>query len=375
MLKCKRCLYPSSKPDLQIFSDGLCAACHSFDNRESIDYTKRKLELVEILEKYRSKDGSRHDCIVPSSGGKDSTTQALRVRELGFNPLIVTVTTDHLTTIGRANIENLKNLGFDCIEITPNPVIRRKINKFALETVGDISWPEHLLIFTVPIRVAVQMKIPLLIWGEQSQNEYGGPASAAESNVLDRRWLEEFGGLNGLRVSEVGEMVGAKPEQMIPYQYPTDEELKEVGVTGLFLGYYTPWDGYQNALYAQAHGFQSYPHCVEGSLACYENVDNAQTGIHDYFKYLKYGFGRATDIACNHIRRGRLTREDAVRMVELHDGRYPSSYLGIPLEEILKPIGMTKAEFDKVCERFTNRKIFPCSPIASSPSSSTVARS
>jgi len=134
--------------------------------------------------------------------------------------------------------------------------------------------------------------------------------------------------------------------------------LQSVGVTGLFLGYYFPWDGYQNALIAQGFGFETFPSLVEGSLANYENLDNYQTGIHDYFKYLKFGFGRATDIANNHIRRGRLSREDAVAMVKRHDGKFPWTYLGRPIEEILREIDITVDEFQTVCDRFTNKRLF-----------------
>jgi hypothetical protein len=160
--------------------------------------------------------------------------------ELGMNPLCVTATTDHLSEIGRRNIENLKRLGVDYIEVSVNPVIRRRINRFALRTVGDISWPEHVTIFTIPVRIAVQMGIPLIVWGENSQNEYGGPASASENNVLTRRWLEEFGGLLGLRVTDLIGQEGIQPHHLIQYTYPSDEELARVGVTGIFLGYYLP---------------------------------------------------------------------------------------------------------------------------------------
>src|SRR6185295_4405365 len=179
MLKyCVRCLYPDSKPDLFIDVEGVCSACRSFEQRKAIDYGKRKEELLAILEKYRSKDGSNYDCIVPGSGGKDSTYQALKIRELGFNPLIITATTDHLTDIGRRNIENLKNQGFDYVEVTPNPVVRKCIAKLALATVGDIEYAEHLAMFTIPIREAVNRNIPLVIYGENSQHEYGGPEKA-----------------------------------------------------------------------------------------------------------------------------------------------------------------------------------------------------
>jgi N-acetyl sugar amidotransferase len=351
---------PETKPDLFIDEEGVCNACRSFEQRKSIDWDTRKDELLTILERYRSKDGRNYDCIIPVSGGKDSHSQTLRLLELGMNPLCVTATTDKLSTIGRRNIENLKNLGVDYIEVTTNPAVRRKINRLALTEIGDISWPEHVTIFTIPVRIAVQLSIPLIIWGENAQNEYGGPAAAAEDNTLTRSWLEEFGGLLGLRVSDLIGQDGIEPKQLIQYTYPTDDELQKAGVTGLYLGYYLPWDGYQNALLAQAHGFETYHKTVEGSLVNYENLDNYQTGIHDYYKFLKYGFGRATDLACLHIRRGRLSRENGLKLVKKHDGKFPWEYLGCKLEEILEEIDMTLEEFIKVCDRFTNKKLFVC---------------
>jgi N-acetyl sugar amidotransferase len=351
---------PETKPDLFIDGDGVCSACRNFERRHAVDWDARRRELTAVLDRYRSADGAAYDCIVPVSGGKDSTFQVLRLLELGRNPLCVTATTDHLTPLGRRNIENLKGLGVDYVEVTTNPVVRRRINRLALTQVGDISWPEHVTIFTIPVRMAVHFGIPLIVWGENPQNEYGGPASAAADNVLTRRWLEEFGGLLGLRVSDLSGQEGIEPKHLIQYTYPTDEQLARVGVTGLFLGYYVPWDGYANALYAQGHGFSTYDRPVEGSLVNYENLDNAQTGIHDYFKFLKYGFGRATDLACLHVRRGRLAREDAVRLVKRHDGKFPWTYLGTPLDAILKSIDMTLDDFIRVCDRFTNKKLFVC---------------
>jgi hypothetical protein len=224
--------------------------------------------------------------------------------------------------------------------------------------VGDISWPEHVGIFTIPVRAAVQFKVPLIVWGENSQNEYGGPAAAAENNVLNRRWLEEFGGLLGMRVSDLIGQEGIEAKHLIPYSYPSDEELQHVGVTGLFLGHYIPWDGLANTLIASANGFQSHPKVVEGSMVNYENLDNHQTGIHDYFKFLKFGFSRATDIACLHVRRGRISRQDALEIVRQRDGRFPWTYLGKPLADILEPLDLSVDEFVKVCDKFSNKKIF-----------------
>ncbi len=357
---CRRCVMPETKPDLQIDAAGICSACRSYERRKDVDWAKRKEELLAVLERFRSRDGSRYDCVVPVSGGKDSTFQTVRMLELGMNPLCVTATTDKLSDIGRRNIENLKRLGVDYVEVTANPVVRRRINRLALTQVGDISWPEHVLIFTIPVRTAVQAGVPLIVWGENSQNEYGGPAADAENNVLTRRWLEEFGGLLGLRVSDLAGQEGIEARNLIQYTYPSDEDLRRGGITGIFLGYYLPWDGYGNALISQAHGFETYHKPVEGSLVNYENLDNVQTGIHDYFKFLKFGFGRATDLACLHVRRGRLSRADAIRLVKMHDGKFPWVYLGCPIGEVLAEIGMSLEEFVRVCDRFTNKKLFVC---------------
>lgn len=357
---CKRCVMPDTKPDLYLDGEGICNACRSYERRTVIDWDSRYQELLKLLDKYRSQDGSTWDCIVPVSGGKDSTYQVVRILQLGLNPLCVTSTTCDLSEIGRKNIENLKRLGVDYIEVSPNPRIRAKLNRIGLTQVGDISWPEHVGIFTIPVRAAVQFNVPLIIWGENSQNEYGGPAAAAQDNILTRRWLEEFGGLLGLRVSDLIGLEGIEARHLIPYTYPSDEELARVGVTGLFLGYYLPWDGLSNALIAQANGFTTYHRMVEGSMVNYENLDNYQTGIHDYFKFLKFGFGRATDLACLHARRGRLTRTDALSIVQRLDGKFPWTYLGKSLEDILKQIDMTVEEFVQICDRFTNKKLFVC---------------
>jgi len=357
---CRRCVMPETKPDLKFDETGVCSACHYFERRAEVDWAERRGQLEAILDRYRvqARGKNNYDCIIPCSGGKDSTFQTLTMLDMGMTPLCVTATTDRLSPIGRRNIENIKKLGVDYIEVSTNPVVRRKINKLCLEQVGDISWPEHLTIFTVPVRVAVQTGVPLIIWGENSQNENGGPAARAGNPVLDRRWLEEFGGLLGLRVSDLFGYQSIEPRHLIQYTYPVDEDLARVGVTGLFLGHFLPWDGHNNALLAQAHGFETWPTTVEGSIVNYENLDNEQMRIHDYFKFLKYGYSRATDWACWHIRRGRLTREQGLALVKAHDGKFPWSYLGVGLETMLAEIDMTLEEFQAVCDRFTNRKLF-----------------
>jgi N-acetyl sugar amidotransferase len=348
---------PDTRPDTP-FEDGICSACHNFSRRQEVNWESRAASLHSILDQYRSRDQSNWDCIVPVSGGKDSTYQVLRLLELGVNPLCVTATTCDLSEIGRKNIENIKSLGVDYVEFTINPIVRRKLNYIGLTQVGDISWPEHVAIFTIPVRAAIQFQVPLIVWGENGENEYGGPAAVCENSVRRRGWLDEFGGLLGLRVSDMVGLEGLTAKDLVSLRFPSDEQLEERGVTSIYLGYYLAWDGSQNALLAQEHGFTSFPTTVEGSLVNYENLDNHQTGIHDYFKFLKFGFGRATDLACLEIRRGRLTRSDAIPMVLEQDGAFPWTYLGKPIEKVLEPLGIAISEFIKICDRFTNKKLF-----------------
>lgn len=355
---CSNCLLPRSKPDLYLNETGKCAACVSFDERPSIDWNSRRIEFKNLVREIKSRKTSSWDCIVPVSGGKDSTAQVLHALEYDLKPLCITSTTCDLTPIGRKNIDNIKSFGVDYIEVSPNIQVRSRLNKLCLEQVGDISWPEHVGIFTIPIRMAVQFRVPLILWGENSQNEYGGPSSASNKSNLDRRWLEEFGGLLGLRISDLIETYGFSQQELDLYLYPSAQDIEQLGLKGIFLGYYFKWDGLTNFLISQANGFKAHSSLVEGSIVSFENIDNYQTGIHDYFKFLKFGFGRATDIASLYIRRNFITREQGLGLVKKFDGKYPNSYLDKPLDQILDRIELSIEEFDKICDRFTNFKLF-----------------
>lgn len=354
MIYCKKCLYPNTKPDLMFDDQGICSACTAFENRAKIDWTKREAEFRTLVD-YTKSMRCQYDCVIPVSGGKDSTYQTIKALEYGLNPLAVTATTDHLSNIGRRNLDNIARLGVDHIEVTPNTKLRRKINAYTLREIGDISWSEHILIFSVPVRIAIQFNVPLVLWGENPQSEYGGPYKAQEARKLDQRWLQEYGGLNGLRVSDIMDIGVGTDRELKLYTYPN---LEQKSTQGIFLGQFFPWDGLENAVIAAKHGFKTYYGPVEGVGYDYENLDNHQTGIHDRFKYLKFGFGRCTDIVGNHIRRSRISRGEAIEMVLLYDGKYPSTYLGRSLEEILKPLEINIEEYLEIENKFANKDLF-----------------
>ncbi len=301
-----------------------------------------------------------YDCIVPVSGGKDSHYQVIKILELGYNPLCVYARTDDISLIGRQNIDNIANLGVDLIEVNPNKELRRRISKYALETVGDISWCEHVLIFTVPFNIACQYGIPIIIYGENPQNEYGaGPKGTETVLELGYEWLQEFGGLNGLRVDDIQHAGIGSSKQLYQYRMPDGYHLDITEPKAYFLGQFFPWDGQENFKVAFDHGMQVFPGGIEGTGGCiYENLDNHQTGIHDYFKYIKFGFGRATDIMSSYLRRGIITRNCAKSTILEFDGQSYSRYLGKGLGAILDEIDMTRKEFRVCVDKFTNTELF-----------------
>lgn len=358
MFYCKKCLLPSTKPGLTFDENGVCSACTNYENRVEIDWDAQEKKLVGIFEQYKDKTGANWDCIVPVSGGKDSTYQVLTVLKYGLKPLCVTATTCHLSEIGRRNIENLKNLGVDYIEFSINPKVRRKLNAIGLRDFGDISLPEHMSIFSIPMRIACKFGIKLLVWGENSANEFGGDEKDSQNEELDSALLEKLNIFAGLSRKKLVQEYGFTQSEILAFTPPTEEEIRTVGIKEICLGQFIPWDGYSNALIAQAYGLETLGRRVESTIVDYENLDNYQTGIHDYFKFLKFGFGRGTDIASLHIRRERMTRNLALDLVKKYDGNFPWTYLEMPLEKILEPLEISVEEFIEICDKFTNKDLF-----------------
>ena len=356
MRYCKKCIMPDTRPEQVFDSEGVCDACRSSEKKHKyIDWGAKKQEFMEILDRYRSKDGLWWDCIVPVSGGKDSCYQAYTVKyEFGMNPLCVNFIPCEITETGLKNIIFLRDLGFDIVQVGLNRKIYRQITRKTFFDLGDCCWPEHVGIFTAPPRVAIQYKIPLIIWGENSQFEYGGPASKRENQYLDRDWFEQFA-VMGFRVSDLY-AEGFDRKDLLVFEYPSDIELKEAKVTGLFLGYYTKWDSAENARRMSKLGWNVNPDGpVENAYYDYENLDCKWiAGLHDYLKFLKYGFARATDQLCLEIRNGRIDRDKALRIVRDYEGKVPRKYL----PDFIEFIGSTEREVYQTFDKFTNPKIF-----------------
>ena len=356
MRYCKKCIMPDTRPEQVFDENGVCDACNSAKiKHHEIDWKSRRMEFEQILDRYRNKDGTWWDCIVPVSGGKNSCYQAYVLKyEFGMNPLCVNHIPCEATELGLRNLTFLREMGFDLIQVGANRKMYRKMVRKGFFDLGDSCWPEHIGIFTVPPRVAVQYNIPLIIWGENSQFEYGGPASKRENNYLDRNWLEQFQ-MYGYRISDLYEE-GFDRKELLVFEYPSDEELKKTRVTGLFLGYYLKWDNREQFEMMHKLGWEPNPDGpVEEAYWSYENLDcKWASGLHDYMKFLKYGYARATDQMCIEIRQGIMDRETAIREVRKYEGRVPRKYL----PDFLKFTGYSEEDFFKTLDRFTNKKIF-----------------
>lgn len=351
-VRCKRCLMPTTRPSTH-FEDGVCSGCRNFDRRKDIDWASREEEFLRIADNLRAGSG-RFDVIVASSGGKDSTAQVLKMLELGLKPLVVTATTCHLTHIGRKNIDNLSRYA-ETVEYSPDPEVRKKLNRISLSMVGDISLPEHMAIFSTPFKAAVDYGISTIIYGESPQFEYGGPPDSEQAKTMTRRWIHEHGGFLGMRALDFAGKEGIRHEDMLAYMLPTQEKLE--GITAYFLGQYFPWDSHENARIAMDHGFE----CVrpyQGNRWVHENQDNAQTGIHDYFGFLKYGFGRYCAQTSIDIRHGLTTRDEGYADVLQYDGLFPYKYMGVSAQQVLDRIEVSQRDFEKICHKFTNHALF-----------------
>ena len=348
MNRCTRCLIPDTRPDTA-FEGGVCSACIAYANRPAIDWEARRRALVDLLDRHHG------ECIVPSSGGKDSTAQVIKLKELGAHVTVVTATTCMLTAMGRANIDNLARHA-TTIEVTPNRTVRAKLNRLGLERVGDISWPEHVAIFTIPFNVATELGQKLMFYGENPQNQYGGPPGTQEAREMTQRWVNEFGGFLGLRVSDMVGVEGITERDMADYR-PHSDYGHAYNIERHFLGQYLPWDSHENGRIAEAAGMKYVMPC-EANWWAWENQDNAMTGIHDHFMFRKYGYGRGCAQISVDVRAGLIERAHAATWVEAWDGRFPMRYMGVPFWEVLEHIGMPFKRFDELLEDFTTKELF-----------------
>ena len=362
MRYCKRCLQPDTRPGIKFDNNGVCYACLYEDSKVTIDWVSREQELQAIADnakKERVKRHNNYDCVIGVSGGKDSTFQAVYAKEkLGLKPLLVNCAPDEITPIGQHNIDNLNRIcgGFDIITIRTNPNIAKKLARKTFFERGNIIAASEYCLWASAYIVANKFNIPLVIQGENAALTLG-TALKQEGNG-DAFNVVDTNTLRGFNIAELIEGTDIKEEDMFFYQMPDIEEMKSKGIKAIWLQYYAKeWSQVYNADFSVARGMwgrmKEDLHDI-GRYRRFQALDSDLQIVNQMLKYLKFGFGNATDEACYDIREGRLTRDDAIWYVKEYDGKCGEQYIDLACNYL----GISKEEFWNTVEKYVNKELF-----------------
>lgn len=361
MKYCNRCLYPeNAKPTIIFDEEGVCSGCRYHESRAKleIDWEEREEMLQEILDEAKllaRERGNIHDCIIPVSGGKDSHFQVWLLKEkYKMNPLLVTFNHGFNTRAGNRNLRNLvEKSGCDLIRYTAGASSVKKISRYMLERVGDLTWHYHAGIQTVPFQVAVEKNIPLIVWGEHGFAELTGVVSL-EDFVEHTRWKRKEHDMRGLEPEDLIGKGGITQDDIAPYIFPTDEQLERTELRGIYLSNFVFWNAKAQAKkMMEIWGFSPISYKRERTFNLHGKIEDHANDVHDYLKYLKFGYGRATDDASMEIRHGRMTREQGVKLVKEYDPVEPSS-----LQTYCDFMGITKKQFYDFIEPMREKDVW-----------------
>jgi N-acetyl sugar amidotransferase len=349
---CKTCILPNTRPNLVLDEEGVCNACRSHNSKVEIDWPQREQDFRNVVDHAKS-GSSGYDCIIPVSGGKDSTWQVVKCLEYGLNPLAVTWKTPARTEIGAKNLANLVSLGVDHIDYQVNPHVERLFMYKAFERFGSTAIPMHMALFNIPLNIATKFEIPLVVWGENSAFEYGSTEDATKGVKLDDNWLNSFGVTHGTTAKNwvCDELT---KRELTPYFGPGSGQLEEKNILAVFLGYYFQWDPEITRKVALEHGFQVRPGGPKTGYYDYADIDDDFISIHHYIKWYKFGFTRLFDNLSLEIRNNRISREDALAILREKGEQKPD-------EDIKKAcdfMGISENRFCGVIEHFRNHDIW-----------------
>ena len=352
---CSNCVYPSSSAvSLEFDKEGKCSGCNISQEKDQINWENRKEKLIQLFKNFENKGNKHYDCIIPVSGGKDSYFQAHVVKELGYNALLVTYNANNYTRTGLKNVQRMREaFGFDHIFYTPAVDTLKKLNRLGMLVMGDMNWHAHSGIFTYPIRVAIEKNIPLMIWGEHGRTDVGGMFSHHDFIEFTYRDRLEHAcrGFEWNDMIELGNKHGEKltEKEMYAWIYPSDEEIERVGVRGIFISNYVKWEANEHLkLVKEKYGFLESEVEFERTYRRMSNLDDMhENGLHDYLKFIKFGYGRASDHASKDIRAKLMDRKRGVREVIKRDHIKSND-----LKRWLEYVGWSEQKFDEVCDQF-----------------------
>lgn len=362
VLFCTRCVMSNQRPRISFDNQGVCSACRYSEYKKSkVNWTTRRDSFLRLLDRFRKSD-ENFDVVVPCSGGKDSSTIAHRLKhEYGMNPLCVTFSPPVYSQIGWENLRRFIDSGFEHILISPRGDINRPLTKMCFQLFGD-----HNEIFdrgqmAAPFHVAVNYGIPLVIYGENGEAEYGGSNSYNELPGLPWKAFEEIyfsQGLDELATIAVrnGYVPRLSEEQLIHYRLPNLDVMKNLGVEMHWFGYYHNWIPQENFYYAAEHtGFLANPEGrTEGTYSKYAQLDDLTDGFLYFMMFIKYGFGRATSDASHEIRDGHISREEGVALVRRYDGEFPARYF----KRFLDYCELSEGEFWATVDKYRSPHIW-----------------
>lgn len=356
MRYCKRCLYPENHPLNITFDEmGVCSGCRVHEEKNILDWRERAEKLKKIFNEFRVQTRSIHDCIIPVSGARDSYFIVHVVKNIfGMHPLLVTYNKQYNTRMGIRNLAYLRTLfGCDIMTMTVSPERVKRITRESLKQRASMYW--HCLAgqTVFPVQVAVKFKIPLIVWGAHQGNDQVGMFSHLDEVEMTRKYRKEHD-LMGLEAEDL--VKGAEEitlDDMEQYIYPHDRELESVGVRGIYLNNYVRWDSKaQHEQMIRDYGYESM--AQRRTFDTYNDVDCFHySGIHDYIKFLKWGYGKATDHACREIRLNRMSREEGIEMVRKYQNLQP-----VDLGLFLQWLEMSAERFWGYIDRHRDERIW-----------------
>lgn len=359
---CSKCVYPSSSAThLDFDEERVCTGCLTAEEKSEINWSERKELLLELLSEYKGVGHPQYDCIIPVSGGKDSYFQIhIAIEELGLNPLLVTYNGNNYSEVGLENLQNMREVfGVDHIFFTPAVRTLKVLNRLGMQVMGDMNWHNHVGIMTYPIRVAIEKKIPIMFWGEHGRADVAGMFSNYDfveftyrtRHEHDARGFEWYDMIE--EAKKYDEQLSEK--QLVPWMYPSDQKIQEVGVRGLYISNYFKWEANEHgSLVVEKYGFQPAKDEFERTYRKMSNLDDIhENGIHDYMKFIKFGYGRASDHVCKDIRAGIMTREQGLSEVKKRDHVKSQD-----LRRWLEYVGWTEEKFDYVADTFRDPRVW-----------------
>lgn len=352
MRYCRSCVLPDTRPNLVIGKDGMCNACASHRGKAAVNWEGREALFRQLVARARSLKRP-YDCLIPVSGGKDSTWQTLKCLEYGLRPLTYSYAPPLRTELGRSNLDNLIELGVDHIDYRVNPKIERAFLRRAFERFGNIGVPMHTAIFSVARILAHRFCIPMIVWGEDSAVEYGGSRDDGDDYVLNEAWLKKFGVGHGTGVEDwIDEELTR--EALFAFSGASDAELAENDTISVFLGYFFPWDPETTRSAAVGAGMRVREDGPRIGYWNYADLDDQLISVHHHLKWYKFGFTRLFDNLSVEIRNGRMTREQAIDIIRSTGDQTPHD----DINAFCAFTGLSRGQFDQTAERFRNPAVW-----------------